>query len=90
MQSLVSTHKKKQSNYSSVLGSHFDMLYLNRSALSPAKTKENHLWGNLLLKSQAVLERYRSKNEVLERENRQYKRKYREALRKLKHLETRN
>jgi hypothetical protein len=88
MQSLISTHKKKQSNYSSVVGSHFDMLYLNRSALSPPKPNDHadhadqadqadHPWGNLLLKSEAVLERYRVKNELLERENRQYKRKYR-------------
>ena len=40
----------------------------------------------LVLKSESVLENYRAKNEVLEQENKLYKRKYQEALKKIRHF----
>ena len=67
MQSLVSTHKKKQSNFSSTIGSKFDIGHLNKSALEPGSTKMDDKMGHLLLKSETVLEKYRAKNEALEK-----------------------
>jgi hypothetical protein len=43
----------------------------------------------LLIKSEGVLEQYRNKYDALERENRKYKKKYQDALKKIKHLENR-
>ena len=51
MQSFVSTHKKKQSNFSSTVGSKFDIAHLNRSALEPGSIKDDDKLGNLLMKS---------------------------------------
>ncbi len=34
MQSFVSTHKKKKSNFSSIIGSKFDLINMNKSAIN--------------------------------------------------------
>ena len=90
MQSFVSTHKKKQSNFSSTVGSKFDIAHLNKSSLDPGSIKNDDKLGHLLLKSETVLEKYRAKYDTLEKENKRYKRKYQEAMKKIKHLESRN
>lgn len=51
MQSFISTHKKKQSNFSSTVGSKFDGAHLNKSALEGDTMKEMDRLGSLLLKS---------------------------------------
>ena len=76
MQSFVSTHKKKQSNFSSTVGSKFDMVHLNKSCLDGGSVKGDEKLGTLLLKSEAVLEKYRARYDALEKENKRYKRKY--------------
>lgn len=76
MQSFVSSHKKKQSNFSSTIGSKFDVAQLNRSGEERDPVGELDRLGHLLLKSETVLERYRAKYEALERESKRYKRKY--------------
>lgn len=76
MQSFVSTHKKKQSNFSSTIGSKFDIAHLNKSALEEPNSREADKLGNLLMKSEAVLEKYRVRYEALEKESMRYKRKY--------------
>ncbi len=55
MQSFISTHKKKQSNFSSTIGSKFDATHLNKSALESDNIKEADRLGTLLLKSETVL-----------------------------------
>jgi hypothetical protein len=58
MQSLMNTHKKKKSNFSSTIGSKFDLVHFNRSALNPSS---NHgepqvdALTQLLIKSEGVL-----------------------------------
>lgn len=66
MQSFVSTHKKKKSNFSSTIGSKFDMVHLNKSVLNEneGKVKLDPL-EQVLIKSETVLERYRCRYEVL-------------------------
>ena len=76
MQSFVSTHKKKQSNFSSTVGSKFDIAHLNKSALDPGSFKNEDKMGSLLLKSETILEKYRARHDALEKENKRYKRKY--------------
>lgn len=87
MQSFASTHKKKKSNFSSVVGSKFDLAHLNKSATQHADLRDAPDLQLLLLKSETVLDQYRSRYEALEKENRRYKRKYQDALKKIKHLE---
>ena len=56
MQSFVSTHKKKQSNFSSTVGSKFDVAaHMNKSLLETGYPREEDKLGNLLLKSESVL-----------------------------------
>jgi hypothetical protein len=53
MQSFVSTHKKKKSNFSSTIGSKFEALQLNKS-VNPhleLRTPDIDSFGELLLKS---------------------------------------
>ena len=80
MQSFLSTHKKKQSNFSSTIGSRYELSKVNRSQVEPGNEKIDEL----LFKSECILERYRTKCEALETENKRYKKKYNEAIRKLR------
>ena len=65
MQSFVSTHKKKQSNFSSTVGSKFDTTHVNKSAIETGGLKCDDKLGHLLLKSETVLEKYKAKYEAL-------------------------
>ena len=66
MQSFISTHKKKQSNFSSTVGSKFDGVHLNKSVIEADTSKDgDKQLSSLLLKSEAILEKYRTKNEQL-------------------------
>jgi len=56
MQSFISTHKKKKSNFSSTVGSKFDMIHLNKSAVNNVEIKDQMgSFGELLLKSETIL-----------------------------------
>jgi len=59
-----STHKKKESDYTSGLGSKLDLLHFNKHALSSGKGEEGQL-KDLLAMSEAVLWKYQRKNEYL-------------------------
>jgi|JI9StandDraft_1071089.scaffolds.fasta_scaffold976207_1 hypothetical protein len=61
MQSYISTHKKKPSNFSSTVGSKFDVTHLNKSILEGDAIKDMDKLGSLLLKSETVLSKYRGK-----------------------------
>lgn len=41
MQSLITTHKKKRSNFSSTIGSKFDIAALNKSAINDMHIKDD-------------------------------------------------
>jgi hypothetical protein len=86
MQSVISSHKKKQSNFESTLGSKLEVQSLMKGVASPERLRLNEQLRVLVFKSESVLEKYKAKNEVLEQENRLYKRKYQEALKKIRHL----
>lgn len=92
MQSFISTHKKKKSNYSSTIGSKFDLAQLHRSADEhpDSGSRPKTSMQELLLKSGNVLEHYRVKYQALEAENKKYKKKYHEAMKKIKVLQGKN
>ena len=90
MQSLMSTHKKKKSNFSSTIGSKFDLSHFNKSALNQTTTQvetQLDLLSQILIKSEGVLQQYKNKYEALEKQNRKYKKKYQQALKKIRYLE---
>lgn len=60
MQSFFSTHKKKNSNFSSTIGSRYDVKG-NKSHIEGSHEKVDEL----LFKSECILERYRNKCEAL-------------------------
>ena len=60
MQSLFNTHKKKRSNFSSTIGSKFDIAILNKSAINDAQTKEiSEPLSEILLRSGNLLNQYK-------------------------------
>ena len=59
---------------------------MNKSALEYRGSKDEDQLSSLLMKSETVLEKYRTRYEAVERENKVYKRKYQEALKKIKNL----
>jgi DNA repair ATPase RecN len=76
MQSFASTHKKKKSNFSSIIGSKFDLGHLNKSAITHEDLREVDPYHQLLMKSESILDQYQKKYEALEKENKRYKRRY--------------